>query len=225
MSAAALPGSVIFSVGQRRPPGGCSTIATYYQMKERAGVVGNGLNGMLGAVRNLRPDLRIHLIGHSFGARVATAAVDGPVALRPSSMSLLQGAFSHNGFARKVRREEGRLLSQGRRPIEGRGPIIVTHTINDSAVGIAYALASRIFLDNRAAFGDENDIYGGMGRNGAVKMKPSEVVKGQLLPAHERVPIRSEEGLQSEGRSFISGHSDVTGQQVANAIVRAATAA
>ena len=54
--------------------------ATYYQMKERAGVVGTAVNGVLGSVRNLRSDLRLHLIGHSFGARVVTAAVDGPAA-------------------------------------------------------------------------------------------------------------------------------------------------
>ena len=76
-------------------------LATYYQMKERAGVVGKALNGMLASMRQLRPDLRIHLIGHSFGARAVTAAVDGPVAVQPASLALLQGAFSHNGFTEK----------------------------------------------------------------------------------------------------------------------------
>jgi hypothetical protein len=51
------------------------------------------------------------------------------------------------------------------------GPIVVTHTANDRAVGIAYPLASRISADNRSALGDENDVTGGIGRNGAVKMK------------------------------------------------------
>ena len=72
--------------------------ATYYQMKERAGVVGGALNGVLGPVRSMRPDLRLHLIGHSFGARVVTSAVDGQAAIRPSSLTLLQGAFSIMGL-------------------------------------------------------------------------------------------------------------------------------
>ena len=84
--------------------------ATYYQMKERAGVVGTAVNGVLGSVRNLRSDLRLHLIGHSFGARVVTAAVDGPVAIKPSSLILLQGAFSHNGFTEKFDGQKDRFF-------------------------------------------------------------------------------------------------------------------
>ncbi|HEV2126767.1 MAG TPA: hypothetical protein VGW38_28760, partial [Chloroflexota bacterium] len=41
---------------------------TYYEMKERAGTVGrDGVAPVLHAIRALRPDLKIHLIGHSFG--------------------------------------------------------------------------------------------------------------------------------------------------------------
>ena len=52
---------------------------TYYQMKERAGTVGStGVNEVLRAVRENHPDVRIHLVGHSFGGRLVTAAVAGP---------------------------------------------------------------------------------------------------------------------------------------------------
>ena len=59
----------------------------------------------------------------------------------------------------------------------------MTHTKNDKAVGVAYPLASRIAGDKTAAFGDENDKFGGLGRNGAQQMGKDEVVKGDLLDA------------------------------------------
>src|SRR5882757_5493698 len=196
-------------------------LATYYQMKERAGVVGKALNGMLASMRQLRPDLRIHLIGHSFGARVVTAAVDGPVAVRPASLALLQGAFSHNGFTEKFDgRADGffrKVISQSKVD----GPIFATHTVNDKAVGIAYALASRFSNDQATDFGDENDVFGGLGRNGAVKMKPGEFVKGTLLAETAVYQFAAKKVHNLRADAFISGHSDIEGPQVANAILYA----
>ena len=199
-------------------------LATYYQMKERAGVVGKALNGMLASMRQLRPDLRIHLIGHSFGARVVTAAVDGPVAVRPASLALLQGAFSHNGFTEKFDgRADGffrKVISQSKVD----GPIFATHTVNDKAVGIAYALASRFSNDQATDFGDENDAFGGIGRNGAVKMKPAEFVKGTLLPETAVYQFAAKKINNLRADAFIKDHSDIEGPQVANAILYAAGA-
>src|SRR5262245_10392003 len=195
--------------------------ATYYQMKERAGVVGSGVNTMLASVRQLRPDLRVHLIGHSFGARVVTAAVDGQAALRPSSLTLLQGAFSHNGFTEKFDNRNDGFFRKVIAKSKVSGPIVVTHTINDRAVGIAYPIASRLSADNASALGDENDVYGGLGRNGAVKMKPAEFIKGQLLPETSSYQLVAGKVHNLRADQFIAGHSDVTGRQVANAIVHA----
>ena len=195
--------------------------ATYYQMKERAGVVGKALNGMLASMRQLRPDLRIHLIGHSFGARVVTAAVDGAAGVRPASLSLLQGAFSHNGFTEKFdNHTDGffrKVISQSKMD----GPIFATHTVNDKAVGLAYALASRFSNDNASALGDENDVYGGIGRNGAVKMKPAEFVKGTLLPETSAYQFTPSKVHNLQADAFVSEHSDVKGPQIANAILYA----
>lgn len=193
--------------------------ATYYQMKERAGIVGRGLNGMLASMRALRRDLRLHLIGHSFGARAVTAAVDGPVPVGPASLSLLQGAFSHNGFTEKF---DGKTDGFFRKVVAGskvNGPIFATHTVNDQAVGIAYALASRFSDDNAKALGDENDVFGGLGRNGAVKMKPAEFVKATLLPATGVYQFTSGKVHNLKADEFIKSHGDVRGPQVANAIL------
>ena len=83
-------------------------------------------------------------------------------------MTLLQAAYSHNGLSDNFD-DKGTagffrsILSEHRVS----GPIIITHTKNDTAVGVAYPLVSRIANQVAAALGDQNDPYGGMGRNGA----------------------------------------------------------
>jgi pimeloyl-ACP methyl ester carboxylesterase len=143
--------------------------ATYYKMKERAGTVGRiGLAPVISQLRQQLSQIKIHLIGHSFGGRLVTAAanaLDNNTAVQ--RMTLLQAAYSHNGLARKF---DGEHDSAFRPPLERKrvsGPICVTYTHNDKAVGIAYPLASRISRDPAAALGDANDPYGGMRRNGA----------------------------------------------------------
>jgi hypothetical protein len=195
--------------------------ATYYQMKERAGVVGGGLNGVLAAVRAARPTLRLHLIGHSFGARVVTAAADGPAALQPSSLTLLQAAFSHNGFTAKFDERRDGFFRKIVAANKIAGPIVVTHTVNDTAVGIAYPIASRIAGDKTAALGDENDVFGGLGRNGAVKMQASEFVHGALLGEDGRYAFTPGKVHNLRSDQHIASHGDVTNLAVANAVLAA----
>lgn len=197
---------------------------TYYQMKERAGVVGRVLNGVLSRVRAEAPDLRIHLVGHSFGARLVTAAADGPDAVSPSSLTLLQGAFSHNGFAAQFDGANDGFFRRvlGNRMVDG--PIVITHTVNDKAVGTAYPIASRLSGDKRLAIGDETDPFGGIGRNGAIKLKAEEVVAGSLLAG--TAPYRFARGRVHNLRAdqFIHDHGDVTNPAVANAVAHAIAA-
>ena len=66
---------------------------TYYTMRDRAGKV--GANGIAPLLEQLQGDgRRIHLVGHSFGARAATAAANATNA-PVHALVLLQGAFSH----------------------------------------------------------------------------------------------------------------------------------
>ncbi len=78
------------------------------------------------------------------------------------------------------------------------GPILITHTKNDKAVGIAYPLASRINGVKTAALGDENDPYGGIGRNGA--QKTPEAVVGELLADRPGLHVHRRQVFQPEGR-------------------------
>ena len=146
---------------------------TYYQMKARAGQVGVlGLNPVLVRVRAERPACRLHLIGHSFGARLVTAATAGPTdasVLPVATLSLLQGAFSHYGFAENYQPGKNGFFRSVLTEHKVTGPILISQTHNDLAVGLAYAIASRIADQVGLAIGDENDLYGGMGANGAQK--------------------------------------------------------
>ena len=78
-------------------------------MKKRAGVVGQvGLGPLVAQIRQLLPGLRIHLLGHSFGARLVSYSLAGlPAGLTGAaspvkSLTLIQGAFSHYTFARSL---------------------------------------------------------------------------------------------------------------------------
>lgn len=194
---------------------------TYYRMKAQAGTVGKeGLAPALVRIRQQAPGVRIHLIGHSFGGRLITAAVHalGPN-LKVDSMSLLQAAFSHNGFARQFNgRDDGffrSVVTAGR----SAGPVLITHTRNDTAVGIAYPLASRIAGQNAAGLGDREDPYGGLGRNGAI-FTP-EARDGELQDVGHRYELAAGTLSNLQADRFIKGHSDITGPQVTYAVLSA----
>ena len=200
-----------------------ANFATYYQMKSRAGTVGSkGVADLLGRIRAAKPAIRIHLVGHSFGGRLVTAAAYGlPANTDLITMSLLQAAFSHNGLSNGFGedKEKGffRALVDEKRIS---GPVIITHTKNDKAVGIAYPLASRIAGQNAAAMGDQNDPYGGMGRNGAQNTKEADNQFTLGLPG---TSYSFEKGkIHNISSDLIQDHGDVRRIEVAYAILSAA---
>lgn len=192
---------------------------TYYEMKERAGTVGRtGVAALLRRIRDAAPSARLHLVGHSFGGRLVTAAANE---LDPDSphvtMTLLQAAYSHNGLATMF---DGTHDGAFRSIVSDKrvsGPIVITHTKNDRAVGIAYPLASRIAFQKAAALGDENDPYGGMGRNGAQRTPEAKIdeLKGVSKP-YTFAP-GSIYNLKAD--KFIKDHSDIAGHEVAYALL------
>jgi pimeloyl-ACP methyl ester carboxylesterase len=157
-------------------------LTTYYTMKARAGDVGSkGVAGLLDALAEHAPDVRRHLAGHSFGARVVTAAaMHGPPV---HTVALLQGAFSHHGLAEDY---DGKGNDGFFRPVLApelniTGPLLVTHTGNDRAVGVAYAVASRLARQRASGLGGPDDLYGGIGRNGALNTPEVVTPAGELL--------------------------------------------
>jgi len=196
---------------------------TYYIMKARAGDVGvKGVEPLMEKIRTARPDIRIHMIGHSFGCRVVASALNALPrgdSVRPNTVTLLQGAFSHNGFASKFDGSTDGGFRQVLVQKKVRGPILITHTHNDKAVGVAYPIASRLAGHVASALGDENDIYGGLGSNGAQSADTTpERVTGRLLDVGGTYPFAS--GSTSSkpynllADRFIQGHSDIVHPEI-----------
>jgi hypothetical protein len=195
---------------------------TYKKMKERAGDVGqSGVNVVLRALQGLPHAPNLHLIGHSFGARLVTAAVLGPrdkPAVPVQTLTLLQAAYSHYGLAKNYRRTNKtgffrRIIDEGR----VKGPILITHTRNDTAVGVLYAIASRLARQVAAALGDEHDEYGGMGGNGA--QDTPEAVQATLDVAGIAYQLQPGKIYNLKSDRFIANHSDVANNAVAYAIL------
>ena len=146
--------------------------ATYWEMKNRAGTVGrNGLGPLIGQLHTAAGQLRVHLIGHSFGARLVSYALAGlPDGLTPSpvkSLTLLQGAFSHFAFARPLPFDASRNGALAGMNARVDGPLTVCFSVHDGAVGKLYPLASIASGDDSAAAQDPLYRWGGMGADGA----------------------------------------------------------
>ena len=207
-----------------------ANLVMYYQMKNRAGLVGQtGVYDMLKRIRAERPvdgpnALKLHLMGHSFGCRLVTAATAGPSADTPplpvETLTLLQAAFSHFSFAQSYDgTHDGFFRRVVTDPSRVRGPLLITFTAKDKAVGLAYPIASRLARQIASAMGDANDPYGGLGRNGAQKT-PSALTAmlGGVGSAYTFAP----RGIYNlDSNAIIAGHSDLAHNEVAWAVVSA----
>lgn len=124
-------------------------VFTFWQMKALAGLVGEkGLRPVLRRLQEIFPEARFHLVGHSFGCKLLLAAVairaDEDVLARPiDSMTLIQGALSHQACADRV---TGTKLPGGYRialdPKRVRGPIVATFTKKDVPLNVFYPYGS-----------------------------------------------------------------------------------
>jgi hypothetical protein len=145
---------------------------SYYEMKNRAGVIGrSGLGPLLAALKQSNADIRVHLMGHSFGARLISFALAGlPADMTGSaspvkSLLLIQGAFSHFSFASQapVAAGAGTLAPYVNRVD---GPLLATFSDADRAIGWWYPNASRFAWQDNQAIDEISYRWGGMGKDG-----------------------------------------------------------
>jgi pimeloyl-ACP methyl ester carboxylesterase len=230
-----------------------ANLTTYYAMKERAGLVGTrGLDPVLQRLVARAPGVNVHLVGHSFGGRLIAAAAAATPLANLRSLTLLQAAFSHFGFAREWEPNHPggfRSVIAERRV---NGPVIITQSIHDIPVGVAYAAASRLagtigsaiaeapalaagIMDRvssaaaaglRMIIGGPNDPYGGIGRNGALGLVGEEGVT--VRPIHAAgAPYDFAAGRVYNliADDCVMEHSDICGSQVVYAAVQAMTRA
>jgi hypothetical protein len=145
---------------------------TYWQMKQRAGTVGqHGLGPFIGDLASQAPNLRVHLIGHSFGARLVSfslAALPGQSPSPVHSLTLLEGAFSHFAFASALPQDPGRPGALKGMAERVAGPLLACYSSHDLAVGVFYPIASMTANDDAAGLNDDLMFrWGGMGHDGA----------------------------------------------------------
>ncbi|MFE0701819.1 serine-threonine protein kinase [Streptomyces sp. NPDC058872] len=202
--------------------------ATYYVMKKRAGQVGeHGLGPLLGEVARTAPGLRVHLVGHSMGARLVAYALRGlPAGARPvASVTLLQGAFSHYAFAARLPHapERSGALRDVQRRV--RGPVVACYSRHDTALGVMYPLASRLANDSASLAGEtagllgtDDPRWGALGHDG-VQAVPGTVRRTLAEALREGVPGSG--CISVDAAEAVRSHSDIRHTDLARLIVSA----
>ncbi|HVV11350.1 hypothetical protein [Amycolatopsis sp.] len=208
-------------------------VLSYNIMKTRAGDIGrSGLGPLLRQLHTRAPDVRVHLLGHSFGARLvsfALAGIDSPGNSPVHSLLLLQGAFSHWAFSPAQGNPFGRPGALNGMGDRVHGPLLATYSEFDWAVGVWYPRAS--FLTGEGLQAKEADRWGGMGSDGYQDVDPSAEAR---IPAG--LPPRFEPGTfyrvhagdvinNVRGSSFSGAHSDIRKPEIAELAVLAARTA
>jgi len=196
-------------------------MGTWYTMKKRSGDVGARL--VADTVRSIAGSARaprVHFVGHSLGGRLmasAAKALATPPTVHVASLTLLEAAFSHYGFSSHVQRESkpGFFRDVVASQVV-RGPLISTFSYQDTVVGRAYSIASRLAGDTVKAVGDKDDRFGGIGRNGA---QQTDEVTAHLLeaPGHAyRFVTGTVNNIDGSGGGILD-HGDVTNEKVTHA--------
>ncbi|MGW0906390.1 serine-threonine protein kinase [Streptomyces sp. NPDC002853] len=197
--------------------------ASYYAMKRRAGSVGQlGLGPALGLLAREAPNVRVHLIGHSFGARLVSYALRGmPASVRSvKSTTLLQGAFSHYAFSKRLPHapSRGGALNGVQRRIDG--PLVSCYSRHDDALGKIYPLASKTAGDSSTFLGLW-ERWGAIGYDGIRAVDGAKRVKlGRAIPAKGCVSVDASSVVRRGGPPS-GAHSDICHEELARVVFAA----
>lgn len=207
--------------------------ATYYAMKRRAGTVGErGLGRVIGQLAERADEVRVHLVGHSFGARLVSFALRGlPEGVRTvKSVTLLQGAFSHYAFASRLPHDAraGGVLQGQHNRVDG--PLVCCYSRHDSALSTMYPLASRMAGDARgiAALDIGRMLgakWGAMGHDG-VQAVPGTRSLGLADALRAKLPTSGCVNIDAaavvrRGGPPAGAHSDIAHRELARVVLAA----
>jgi hypothetical protein len=208
---------------------------SYWKMKSRARTIGeSGMHQFVTELMKAAPSARFHLMGHSFGTIVVSSILggkDGAGQLpRPvDSVALIQGAVSLWAFGDSVKgmKRKGYFNRWVHRPAV-RGPVIVSRSVHDSAVGTLYPWASAVSFNDGSFDPDEEDLplYGAIGKYG-IRGLPGAVFRemGEKTARYGFEPGKvynlESSRFIAKGEGASGAHSDIDGPEVAHAIWQA----
>ncbi|HZB27655.1 MAG TPA: hypothetical protein VE282_03760 [Gemmatimonadales bacterium] len=205
-------------------PRGAIRAFTVWQMKDRAGVVGtNGVGPLLRDVLAAADGAKIHLIGHSYGAKVVLSALTAQPLLSPNlieSVLLLEPAINGWAFAANV---DGQGFAGGYRKTLGaiRQPVYTTFSRHDAPLTKFFHLAVRRDSDlgevrTAAAAPSRFAALGGFGPQGGSPPEFQEIVMPANGEVYPKFPDTRVVGLAAHDR--ISGHGEVENPHTAWAL-------
>jgi len=208
--------------------------ASYYEMKNRAGVIGrSGLGPLVSRLVPAGGAPRVHLLGHSFGARLVAFALSGlpsdrrGAASPVKSLTLIQGAFSHFSFAQPMPIDAARngALAANRNGVDG--PLLATFSAADRAVGWWYPAASLLSHSDSESAQDLTYRWGAMGHDGYQEQDATEII---LQPAGKPYTfdkghfyrLKSDAVIAANQSAFSGAHSDIRHPEILWAVLAAA---
>lgn len=213
---------------------------SYWKMKERARQIGeNSGSQLLRKLQETAPEtVKFHLKGHSFGCIVMSATVAGKGGkgelLRPvNSLALLQGALSLWSYCSKIpviRKNQSGYFHSIIADKRVAGPMIITQSEYDRAVGKMYPLAGKVAFSEIDFAPGQLPKYGGIGSFG-VRGEGLDIVDLEMLPkdapysfeAGKIYNIESSEYIRAKKWvPFLGAHCDIYQPVVAHAVLQAA---
>jgi len=219
---------------------------SFWHMKALARVVGE--SGVHDLVQNLQAataptSARFHLMGHSFGCIVVTAAICGPptnngfagTSRKIDSLFLVQGAMSLWSFAEQDSITDMPEASGFYHALQSnefvKGPIVTTQSIHDWAVGKWYPLGAEAGREVLLLLPSELPQYGGLGTFGirGQNLPPAFDPDGPMLDDNDEYGFTNGQIYNLEASAVINqkrglsgAHSDIAHTRVAHAFWQAA---
>ncbi|HEX6871134.1 MAG TPA: hypothetical protein VF163_08555 [Micromonosporaceae bacterium] len=220
----AQPGGPLAAGGGWLDPRGLIRLATVLLMKDRAGRVGgHGVADLLTALCAAPGQPRIHLVGHSYGAKVVLSALCAPPdgAVRVDSVLLLQPAVSCFCFADSVP-GTGRPGGYHEAPARSREPVLTTFSRFDVPLTSLFHLAVRRSSDLGEAViaGLPPSRYAALGGYGPQGRDAETLVTPPARPP-ELYPLATTAArlVAIQADEIIHGHGDVTNPATAWALL------
>jgi pimeloyl-ACP methyl ester carboxylesterase len=196
---------------QALDPRGLVRLATVLLMKDRAGRVGG--RGVADLLEDLLSagDAHVHLVGHSYGAKVVLSAlVAKPHSRQVESVLLLQPAVSNLCFASDA---DGAGRAGGYRPAleRTRQPVMTTYSKHDFPLTKVFHWAVRRPSDlGEAVIAGAPNRYAALGGfgPGGIEGEVSKVL-ATLPPQNYAMPEPGKRVIAVEASNVIKGHGEV----------------